>query len=394
MRRGVAVLALLAAVPGWAQVSEQKAKAYARACMSYAPASAFAITENTEGTTPAGPYQAVRVERTCIKPEAKDPFAMLFDPRAGTVATGLLFPLPATEPAVTPDTLPLFVEQVLPQVLSNWFNNKAKVPWPMSPTKPGAVIPLVAQVSTGYGWMRMPLAITGDGKLLMIGSTWPLDRDPRAVRREILARAEVQWDPEHEGARVKVVEFSDFQCPGCKLGWGTVKPILTALGDKVRHGIVTFPLVSLHPWAFRAAVAGYCVGSFWPDKVVELKEECYRLQDTLTVESLDDTVFGFLAARGLEKSKFVGCYLKDPSVDAVLRHLDLGYALGVLGTPTFFVNGEPVAWGEAEWFSKRVDAILAANGVPEGTAEITVKPPTPVPAPTQGSGAKPAGSAK
>ena len=394
MRRGVVVLALLAAVPSWAQVSEQRIKAYARAFITYAPATVITVTENTEGTTSAGPYQAIRVERTCIKPEAKDTLAMLFDPKAGTVAAGLLFPLPATDPPATPETLPLFVQQVLPQVLTNWFSNKVKVPWPMSPTRPGAVIPLVAQVSTGYGWMRMPLAMTGDGKFLLIGSTWPLDRDPRAVRREILDRAEVQWDPDQERAQVKVVEFSDFQCPGCKLGWGTVKPILTALGDKVRHGIVTFPLVSLHPWAFRAAVAGYCVGQFWPDRVVDLKEECYRLQETLTVESLDAFVFGFLDSHGLDKARFLTCYLKDPSVEAVLHHLDLGYSLGVIGTPTFFANGEPVSWGEAEWFSKRLEAILAANGRPEGAAEISVKPPTPVPTPTKGAGPKPDGGAK
>ena len=383
MRRGVAVLALLAAVPSGAQVSEQTIKAFARAYLTYAPGTVVTVTENTEGTTTAGPYQAVRVERTSIKPDAKDPLAMLFDFKGGTAAAGLLFPLPATEPPVKPETLPIFVQQVLPQVFTNWFGSKVTVPWPMSPTKPGPVIPLVAQVSTGYGWMKMPVAITGDAKFVLIGSTWPLDRDPRAVRREILDNADVQWDPGHEKAQVKVVEFSDFQCPGCKMGWGTVKPVLAGLGDKVRHGIVTFPLVSMHPWAFRAAVAGYCIGQFWPERVVDLKEECYRLQETLDVKSIDDVVFGFLAAHGLNKETFLGCYLKDPSIDAVLHHLDLGYRLGVAGTPTFFVNGEPVPWGEAEWFSKRLDAILAASGRPEAAAEISVKPPTPVPTPTQ-----------
>ena len=380
MRRGAAaVLMLLAAGPSWAQVSEQAIKAFARASLSYAPGTAISITEITPGTTPAGPYQAVRVERTSLKPDAKDNFAMLFDAQAGTVAAGLLFPLPATDPAVTPGTLPLFVQQVIPQALTNWLGAKVKVPWPMSPAKPGAVVPLVASVETGYGAMQMPLAVSADGKYLMIGSTWPVAQDPRVVRREILDHAEVQWDPGHETAAVKVVEFSDFQCPGCKLGWSNVKPILTRFGGKVRHGIVTFPLVSLHPWAFRAAVAGYCIGQVWPERVVELKEECYRLQDTLDLKSLDDVVLGFLAANGLNKETFLGCYLKDPSVDAVLRHLDLGYRLGVLGTPTFYGGGEALPWAEPEWFEKRLDAIIAAGGRPEAAAEIVAKPPTPMP---------------
>ena len=383
MRRDAAVvMVLLVAVPCGAQVSEQTIKAFARASLSYAPGTSISLTEITPGTTPVGPYQAVRVERTSLMPDAKDNLAMVFDPQGGAVAAGLLFPLPGTEPAVTVGTLPLFVEQVLPQVLANWLGNKVKVAWPMSPAKPGPLVPLVAQVDTGYGWMQMPLAVTADGKYLVIGNTWPLARDPRAVRREILEHAEVQWDPGHENAVVKIVEFSDFQCPGCKLGWTNVKPFLAKAGDKVRHGIVTFPLVSLHPWAFRAAVAGYCLGQFWPERVVQLKEECYRLQDTLSVGSLDDVVFGFLAENGLSKETFLGCYLKDPSVDAVLRHLDLGYRLGVFGTPTFFASGEPLPWAETEWFEKRLEAIVAAGGRHEVAAEIVAKPPTPAPSKT------------
>ncbi len=381
MRRGVpALMVLLAAVPGRAQVSEQAIKAFARAAMGYAPGTAISVIEVTPATTPAGPYQAVRLERTSLKPDAKDNFAMLVDPQAGTAAAGLLFPLPATDPPVTTATLPMFVEQTLPQALSTWLGARVKVPWPMMQAKMGGVVQLTAQVDTGYGWMHMPLAVSADGKYLVIGGTWPLARDPREVRREILDKAEVQWDPGRENAAVKLVEFSDFQCPGCKLGWTNVKPILTRFGDKVRHGIVTFPLVSLHPWAFRAAVAGYCLGQYWPERVVELKEECYRLQDTLTVGSLDDVVFGFLAANGLDKDKFLGCYLKDPSVDAVLRHLDLGYRLGVFGTPTFYAGGEALPWQEPEWFEKRLAAIIAAGGRPEAAAEIVVKPPTPAPA--------------
>ncbi len=380
MRRGVwMAVALLAAVPVRAQVSEQTLKQFARAAMGYEPGTTIALVKVTPGTTSVGSYQAVNVERTSLKPDAKDNFAMLVDPQVGTAAAGLLFPLPESGLAVTPETLPYFVEQALPQALSTWLSAKVRVPWPMTPSKPGAVVPLVAHVFTGYGNMQMPLAVTADGKWLIIGSTWPLGRDPREVRREILEHAEVQWDPGHENAPVKVVEFSDFQCPGCKMGWGKVKPVLARFGDKVRHGIVTFPLVSMHPWAFKAAVAGYCVGQYWPERVVDLKEECYRLQETLTVESLDEVVFGFLAEHGLAKDKFSACYLKDPSVDAVLRHLDLGYRVGVFGTPTFFASGEALPWPEPEWFEKRLAAIIAAGGRPEAAAEIVAKPPTPAP---------------
>ena len=377
----IAVTALAAAVSSAAQeLPDQAFKAFARGFLSYAPASVFTLTENSTGATPVGVYQEVRVERTCIQPESKDQVGLLADPKTRMVAAGLLFPLPASDPPVTPATLPLFVENQLTQAMSTWLSSRVRIPWPMSPTRPGAVVALTAEVATGYGTMHMPLSVSADGKYLVIGGTWPLDRDPRAVRREILESSVIQWDPGHEAAPVKLVEFSDFECPACKRGWGQVKPVLAQLGDKVRHGLVNFPLFNAHPWAFRAAVAGECVGSLWPGQVIALKEEFYRLQDTLTVESVDPAVFAFLAEHNLNEGSFRACYLKDPAINTVLRQLDLGYRLGVTGTPTYYANGEAQPWAEPEWFAKRLAAIVAAGGRPESAAEIVVAPPTPVPA--------------
>jgi protein-disulfide isomerase len=387
----VAVMALAAAVSSGAQeLPEQVFKAFARGFLTYAPASVFTLTENTTGATSVGSYQEVRVERTSIQPNATDQVGMLADPRTRMAAAGLLFPLPAVEPPVTPETLPLFVQQQLSGAMSTWLSSRVKISWPMSPTRPGAVVALTAEVATGYGTMHMPLAVTADGKYLVIGDTWPLDRDPRAVRREILESSAIQWDPGHEAAPIKVVEFSDFQCPACKRGWGEIKPVFAQFGDKIRHGLVNFPLFNSHPWAFRAAVAGECVGSLWPDQIIALKEEFYRLQDTLTVESVDPAVFAFLAEHNLSSQKFRACYLKDPAINTVLRQLDLGYRLGVTGTPTYYANGEALPWVEPEWATKRLAAILAAGGRPESAAEIVVTAPTPTPTPAGKGAGKPA----
>jgi len=383
MPRGrMAAVALLVATTCSAQMMEQDLKRFAKAYMGYVPAEVVTLTENVVHTAPSGPYQTVRAERSTPMGEAKDQVGMLVDPLVSTAAAGLLFPLPPTDPPVTGASLPEFVQQTLPQALGSYLGNRVKISWPMSPFRPSGVLTLTAVVATGYGNVRMPIAISTDGKFLAIGGTWPINRDPRAVRREILESTDIQWDPGHEKAIVKVVEFSDFQCPACKRGWGAVGPLLVEAGESVRHGLVNFPLYNFHPWAFRAAVAGDCVGSIWPDRLVPLKQEFYRLQDTLTVESVDTAVFGFLSQQGLEEAKFRACFLRDPAIDAVLRQLELGYRLGVFGTPTYFAGGESLPWGQAEWFAKRLQAIIAAKGLPEDAAEIIVKPATPTPGAT------------
>jgi len=274
-------------------------------------------------------------------------------------------------------------------VLGNYFSTRVKVQWPMTPARPGAVLFLAAEVMTGYGTMHMPLALSTDGKYVAIGGSWPLDRDPRAVRREVLDNTYVQWDPGHENAVLKLVEFSDFECPSCKRGWGLVKPVLAGFGDKLRHGMVNWPIVAAHPWAFRAAVAGECIFSLWPDRLPALKEELYRLQDTLTVESVDPVVYGFLAEHRLDKDRFLACYFKDPSIDTVLKQLEVGYRLGVFGTPTYYVNGESLPWSDTDVFRERLQAILAAGGRPEAAAEVKVPTRTPTPTATPRPSATP-----
>lgn len=379
MRRWtIAVAALGVATTCAAQIGELELRRFAKAYVGYMPGTTVTLTERTLHTAPAGPYQTVRAERTTSIGEGKDQLAMLVDPTARTAVAGLLFPMPPTNPPVSGETLPRFVEEVLPQALSTYLGSRVRVSWPMSPFRPSGVLPLTAKVETGYGPMQMALAISTDGKYVALGGTWPIDRDPRAVRREILQSADVQWDPDHENATVKVVEFSDFQCPACKRGWGIVKPLLTEAGDTVRHGLVNFPLYNAHPWAFRAAVAGECVGSIWPDHLVALKEEFYRLQDSMTLDSVDPAALVFVAEQNLDEKNFRACYLKDPAIDRVLRQLELGYRLGVFGTPTYFANGEQLPWNEAEIFAKRLQAINAAKGRPEDAADVVVTPkPTP-----------------
>jgi Thioredoxin len=375
-------LATAVAVPADAQEPPAAVRGFALAFLPYAPGSSIDIQVDGTSTLPTGTYMALTAVRSTIDPNFKDQLGMLLDPTTGKVSAGLMFPLTKGGPGVSPADLPDLVETSLPAMLGSIFGTRARVHWPAGPARPSAVIELTSELSTGYGWVRMPVALSGDGRYLILGSSWELGRDVRAQRREMLAAAHVEWDPGHDNAPVKVIEFSDFECPACKHAWGVLKPVLAGFGAAVHHGMVNFPLVHNHPWAFRAAVAGSCIYSLWPDQLLNLKEEFYRLQDTMTVETVDDAVFGFLDQRQLDEKSFRACYLKDPVIDAVLKQIELGQRLGVFGTPTYYANGEVLPVSREEWFAKRLQAIIDAGGKPEAAMEIVVNPPTPVPSPS------------
>lgn len=374
MRRGTLVaVALVFAGMVSAQTPEEAAKRFALAYVSYAPESSVDIRVDARATTPMGPYLVATALRSSLRGGEPEQLSLLIDPQSRQVTVGPLMPLPPTNPPLNATTIPSFVETLLPQMLSGALGSRVKMRWPSAPTRPSAVVVLAVEVATGYGWIRMPAAITMDGKQFMLGSTWPLDRDPRAVRRELLRDAPVRWDPGHESAVVQLVEFSDFQCPACKHHWATVKEVLGSTGSSVRHGMVNYPLTQSHPWAFAAAVAGECIGRVWPDRFLGLKEEFYRLQDSMSVETVKDAALGFLTQQALPDRPFADCFMKDPAVEAVLRQIELAQRLGVVATPTYFANGEVLS-PRKEWMTKRLQAIVAAKGLPENAADIKPDP--------------------
>lgn len=372
-------LVLVAAAPAHAQDLQKEARRFTLAYLTYFPKSTISVTVDSNGVSLAGPYQVLSAVRT--RPEditdgkpIKDQLNILADPVTRQFIAGVVFPIKNDGAPVTPQTLPDFVENGLPPVLQKLFMSRTVVKWPGVPRRLTGVVPLIADVASGYGMMHLPIAVTADGKYLAVGGIWPVDRDPRAVRRERLSGGPIEWDMNHEKAPLKLVEFSDYECPACKRGWSDLKPVLADFGDKIHHGMVNFPLVTSHPWAFRAAVAGYCVYALWPEKILDLKEDFYRFQDSLTVASLDDDVYGFLKQRDMDVTEFKGCYLKgdylsDKPLNGVIKQVDLGYSLGVFATPTYFVNGEAISFAKKAVAEARLNAILAAGGVPENAPE-------------------------
>lgn len=384
------VVAFLAAGPSQASAQltadGEAVRRFAKGFMTYVPGSTFEVRTDFSGTSAYGPYQVFTIVRNAAGDKSPEQLGVLLDSRTRQIHAGLVYPLPPSDPPVTPDNLPRFVEVGLKDVLDKAFTAKVRVRWPGIPAMPTAIVPLMIDVGTGYGYSHMPMGLSADARYLVIGGSWSLDRDAREQRRDLIDAALVQWDPGHEDAIVKVVEFSDYECPACKRAWGEMRPAFESLGGKVRHGLVNFPLTNNHPWAFFAALGGSCIGAAWPDKLIAFKEDMYRQQDSLTAATVREAALGFLSQHTLDEAVFSSCFVKDATIDRVLQQMDLGHRVGVLGTPVYFANGEPLPYGRRELVIKRLEAIIAAGGKPERAAEVAWTPepakPTATPAPS------------
>jgi protein-disulfide isomerase len=152
---------------------------------------------------------------------------------------------------------------------------------------------------------------------------------------------------------VEVIEFSDFQCPFCMRANPTVEQVLKTYGDKIKFVYRHYPLPN-HPNARPAAEASACAevqGKFW-----EYHDRLFANPTKLS----DPDLKAQAAALGLDTAKFNACvdnHQQKPGVDADMA---AGEAVGVTGTPAFFINGRSIEGAQPfESFKRVIDEELA-----------------------------------
>lgn len=155
---------------------------------------------------------------------------------------------------------------------------------------------------------------------------------------------------------VVFVEFLDFECEACRAAFPAVEELRSTYGDRVTFVVRNFPLHNNSVAAARAAEAAAEQGAF---------EEMYvRLFETQPEwgersDSQEQVFVGFAEDLGLDMAEFRRVYDDPATVDKIERDQADGRALGVTGTPTFFLDGEKL---EPESFDDLVAAFEQALG--------------------------------
>jgi len=134
-------------------------------------------------------------------------------------------------------------------------------------------------------------------------------------------------------AVVTIVEFGDFECPFCRRSFPTIRALAEEFNQDVRYIYRDFPIESIHPNARVAALAGYCAtkqGLFWP-----LHDKMFQNQETLS----QTAILGYANQVGIDSQSFASCLGSQEASAEVNQDIADGQAAGVLGTPTWFING-------------------------------------------------------
>jgi protein-disulfide isomerase len=164
-------------------------------------------------------------------------------------------------------------------------------------------------------------------------------------------------------APVTIEEFGDLQCPPC----AALHPALTRIekdyGARVRVIFRHFPLTQMHPFALEAAQATEAAGEqgkFW-----EMHDWMYQQQQNWTNAPNARQMFLQQAQNlGLNLEKFRQDMNSAEIRQRIILDYKRGMSLGVLGTPTLFINGRIVPQEQMtdDGIRGLINSALAAKG--------------------------------
>jgi len=143
-----------------------------------------------------------------------------------------------------------------------------------------------------------------------------------------------------ESAPVRLILFSDFQCPYCQDYGETLKEVVQNYGDKVQLVFRQFPLTSIHQNAQRAAEASLCANDqnhFW-----EMHDAMFENQENLK----EDNIILLAKNVGLDEEAFKTCLTSSRHKADVKEDIRAGSIVGTEGTPTLFINGRYLTGGQ------------------------------------------------
>ncbi|HEY2255663.1 MAG TPA: DsbA family protein [Variovorax sp.] len=135
-------------------------------------------------------------------------------------------------------------------------------------------------------------------------------------------------------APVTLIEYGDFECPGCKEAYPEIKALLARHGNRLRFVFRHFPLREFHPHAELAAEASEAAAAqhrFWPFHDLLFEHSLHLDRSHLS---------GFAQRLGLDLARFENELNDNVYLQRVQEQARIGQGLQVRGTPAFFVNGE------------------------------------------------------
>ncbi|HPF30924.1 MAG TPA: thioredoxin domain-containing protein [Candidatus Saccharibacteria bacterium] len=170
----------------------------------------------------------------------------------------------------------------------------------------------------------------------------------------------------NKDSKVTLIEYADYQCPGCGTSHDYIKTIVEEYKDQIQYVYRNF-LLEYHNNARAAASAAEASGlqeKFWEmhHRVFDSQKEW----ELLTGQKRTDKFISYAKELNLDIDKF----LSDMSSKEISMKLDYDYALGkkadLDATPSFYLNGKKLEyeiWSDNKKLRNALNTELEKAGI-------------------------------
>ena len=206
--------------------------------------------------------------------------------------------------------------------------------------------------------------------------------DPQRVKTVVVGDSAAKGPKD---APVTIVELADFECPGCRAAAEVLEKVYESHAGKVRLVFKHYP-IAYHVNAKLAAQAAYAAqrqGRFWAMHEILFENHQQHSEPDLV---------SYATQIGLDVDRFAEDLHSAAAAAFVDREKEQGKSLGLVATPTIYINGRECNLSRLanplkdleEWVD--LEIALAAAG-------YVSKPPSPSSPPTPSASAAPSASA-
>jgi protein-disulfide isomerase/uncharacterized membrane protein len=173
-----------------------------------------------------------------------------------------------------------------------------------------------------------------------------------------------------DSAPIKLVEFSDFECPACKRFYHLSEKLLEEYKDQIQITFKNYPLSStcnllmprnMHPNACFAAYFARCAGEqgkFWEASKFLFTLESFGSGDE---KNINQDILNGSQALALDKAAIEECVASERTKNKIASDVNEGNKLGVGGTPTIYLNGRLLSTGKVDEINAIFESILSNN---------------------------------
>ncbi|NTU46381.1 thioredoxin domain-containing protein [Candidatus Roizmanbacteria bacterium] len=198
--------------------------------------------------------------------------------------------------------------------------------------------------------MQMKKLLLGGGAVLAIGiflaviyavTNTPAKTTYHPELSKITASDHISWSPDNKQI---LVEYSDFQCPACKIAHEYLKSFATTKEGQQVLKKVTFvyryyPLTQIHQNALASAYAAEAAGK--QQKFNEMADVLFTKQGEWgTISDAPAKFVEYAKSLGLNTDQFQKDMTSQETVARIAADIKSGDSVGIEATPTFYLNGK------------------------------------------------------